>query len=330
MGFCNMLNRLLLNSMLAGKQPRVILCKDAGGPTFRNELFEEYKANRAEAPIDLLPQFDLIYEAARAYGIVQIQAPGYEADDVIATLSRQALEEGMSVDILSGDKDLMQLITNSTRVLPGQVQMIDPMTMNRWTHDTVIEKWGVPAHQLGDLLALAGDTADNIPGVPGIGPKIAAQLLEEYKTLEQVLENSHEIKQVKRRENLQTFADQARLSQSLARLVYDIPQERFQVVPSEAVTIAIHEVEMEKMDPDRILEFYDSMGFYTIKQRLLERLERQDQFSYQKEKYKQEPKRKPRQNKNNKQTTTATRNYQGKRGKKVEPPKPEDFEGVPF
>ena len=111
MGFCNMLNKLLLNSMLDGKQPRVILCNDAGGGTFRNDLYDEYKANRPEAPIDLLPQFDLIYEAAEAYGIVQVKAPGYEADDVIATLSQQALAQGLSVDILSGDKDLMQLIT---------------------------------------------------------------------------------------------------------------------------------------------------------------------------------------------------------------------------
>lgn len=318
-----MLNKLLLNSMLDGKQPRVILCNDAGGGTFRNDLYQEYKANRPEAPIDLLPQFDLIYEAAEAYGIVQVKAPGYEADDVIATLSQQALAQGLSVDILSGDKDLMQLITNSTSDSVGRINMIDPMTMSRMTHDTVIEKWGVPSHQLGDLLALAGDTADNIPGVPGIGPKIAAQLLQEYTTLEEVLSRSDEIKQVKRRENLQKYADQARLSQALVELVTDVPQECFEVTPKEVATKELHEIKMERMDPDRILEFYDSMGFYTIKKRLLERLDRQEQLIYQRDKYRQKPKPKPR-------STSQTRSYSGRKGKKVDPPKPEDYEGVPF
>ncbi|KAL3936243.1 MAG: hypothetical protein SGBAC_008401 [Bacillariaceae sp.] len=312
LGFCNMLNRLLLNSMLEGKRPYLVLCKDASGPTFRNEMYNEYKANRAEAPMDLIPQFELIYEAAEAYGLVQISAPGYEADDVIATLCKKAADQNMGVDILSGDKDLMQLITNSTAD-GGPVTMIDPMTMNRMTHDTVLEKWGVPAHKLGDLLALAGDTADNIPGVPGIGPKIAAQLIEEYGSLEGLLENSDQIKQTKRREKLQENEDMARLSRDLVTLVADVPVDRMNCIPEQASSLNMEDFRMEPMDANRILEFYDSMRFFTIKQRLLQRLEQQERVSYQKKQHPQ------------KQKKTFS-----KKPRKVEPPKPEDYEGVPF
>eukprot|EP00980_Cylindrotheca_fusiformis_P011385 scaffold2638_cov114-Cylindrotheca_fusiformis.AAC.13 len=314
LGFCNMLNRLLLNSMLDGKSPHLVLCKDASGPTFRNDLYHEYKGNRPEAPMDLIPQFELIYQAAEAYGLVQIEAPGYEADDIIATLSRQAMEKGISVDILSGDKDLMQLITNSTEP-GGTVEMIDPMTMTRYTHDGVLEKWGVPAHQLGDLLALAGDTADNIPGVPGIGPKIAANLLQEFNTLEELLENSDQIKQVKRKESLQNFADQARMSQELVKLVDDVPADRMVVHPPEASPMNIEDFKMEPMNADRILEFYDAMGFFTIKQQLLNRLKLQQRVAYQTELHPQVQKKK---------------RSSPKPGNKAQPPKPEDFEGVPF
>eukprot|EP00526_Cylindrotheca_closterium_P007330 CAMPEP_0113621036 /NCGR_PEP_ID=MMETSP0017_2-20120614/10740_1 /TAXON_ID=2856 /ORGANISM="Cylindrotheca closterium" /LENGTH=704 /DNA_ID=CAMNT_0000530753 /DNA_START=183 /DNA_END=2297 /DNA_ORIENTATION=- /assembly_acc=CAM_ASM_000147 len=313
LGFCNMLNRLLLNSMLEGKRPYIVLCKDASGPTFRNELYDGYKANRAEAPMDLIPQFDLIYEAAEAYGLVQISAPGYEADDVIATLCKQATEKNMGVDILSGDKDLMQLITNSTTD-GGAVTMIDPMTMNRMTHDTVVEKWGVPSHKLGDLLALAGDSADNIPGVPGIGPKIAAQLLEEYGSLEDLLENSDQVQQKKRREKIQENEDMARLSRDLVTLVSDVPADLMNCIPEQASSLNIEEFRMEPMDADRILEFYDSMRFFTIKQRLLQRLEQQERVAYEKKQHPQQQKKK----------TFSTK------PKKVEPPKPEDYEGVPF
>jgi DNA polymerase-1 len=323
LGFCNILNRLLLNSMLDGKRPHLVLCKDAAGHTFRNELYDQYKANRPEAPIDLIPQFDFIYQAAEAYGLVQIQAPGYEADDVIATLSQRASEQDIPVDILSGDKDLMQLITNSSVTTTGTVEMIDPMTMTRMTHDTVIEKWGVPAHQLGDVLALAGDQADNIPGVPGIGPKIAAQLIQEYNTLEELLENSGQIKQNKRRENLQNFASQARMSQSLVQLVTDIPRERLEVIPEEIGPFDIEDFRMEPMNADRILEFYDYMGFFTIKQRLLERLERQDRISYERAQH-------PQKQKSTLRTGTTRSKPFRKSENKVLPPKPEDFENVPF
>jgi DNA polymerase-1 len=256
LGFCNMLNRLVLNAMLRGEQPRLILCCDAFGPTFRHEMFKDYKGHRAEAPVDLIPQFELIKQASRAYGMLQIEAQGYEADDVIATLSHlAAFGENVCVDILSSDKDLMQLITPSTEsssssdddddggvslsssssstssTSAATIEMIDPMTMTKVTHETVVEKWGVPSHQLGDVLALAGDVADNIPGVPGIGPKIAAKLLQEFGTLEQLLNSTDQIPQKKRRENLGIFADQARLSQRLVALETNIPWERLEMDP---------------------------------------------------------------------------------------------------
>lgn len=315
LGFCNMLNRLLLNSMLQGIRPYLVLCKDAGGPTFRNEMYEEYKANRKEAPMDLIPQFDLIYEAAEAYGLVQISAPGYEADDIIATLCKQATEQNMGVDILSGDKDLMQLITNST-ANGGSVTMINPMTMNRMTHDTVLEKWGVPAHMLSDLLALAGDSADNIPGVPGIGPKIAAQMLQEFGSLEDLLQNSDQVKQNKRRESLQEHEDMARLSKDLVTLVSNVPSERMICIPEQASSLNIEDFRMQPMDANRILEFYDSMRFFTIKQRLLKRLEDQKKVTYQKKQH-------PQQQQKKKKTFS-------RKPKKVEPPKPEDYQDVPF
>jgi DNA polymerase-1 len=162
LGFCNMLNKLALNKMLQGETPRLVLVFDAKGKTFRHELYREYKSHRPEAPVDLIPQFALVRHAARAYGICQIEAPTFEADDVIATLSRMARDEGVDVNIFSGDKDLMQLVSDRGAV-PG-VQMIDPATMSRYTYDTVMEKWGVPPSQLGDVLALAGDAADNVPG----------------------------------------------------------------------------------------------------------------------------------------------------------------------
>jgi 5'-3' exonuclease, N-terminal resolvase-like domain len=162
LGFCNMLNKLALNKMISGDTPRLVLVFDAKGKTFRHELYNDYKSHRPEAPMDLIPQFALVRQAATAYGLCQIEAPSFEADDVIASLARMAVEEGLDVNIFSGDKDLMQLVSDQG-VSPA-VQMIDPATMKRYTHEAVVEKWGVPPSQLGDLLALAGDTADNIPG----------------------------------------------------------------------------------------------------------------------------------------------------------------------
>jgi len=302
MGFCSMMNKLLLTSMLKGETPRLVHCLDAPGPSFRNDLYPDYKAHRPPCPLDLVPQFGLINKAARAYGMVQIQADGYEADDVIATLATiGSQKEGLDVRILSGDKDLMQLVTehddcdydnNNDEDMGGVVHMMDPMTSKLWTHEMVREKWGVKASQLGDVLALAGDSADNIPGVPGIGPKIAAQLLDEFETLEHLLENTNKVPQAKRREKLEVHADSARISRELVELQRDLEWSQLRAFHppedgdefddgsggSEVIAKALSEdtlvgeLRMERMNADRILAFYDEMGFFTLKQRLLDRL----------------------------------------------------------
>jgi 5'-3' exonuclease len=336
LGVCNMFNRLVLNPLLRGEQPRLVLCCDASGPTWRKDLYPDYKAQRPEAPMDLIPQFALVKQAAAAYGMTWIECRGYEADDVIATLSQQAFQQGLTVDILSGDKDLMQLITtteatttandddddddddesssSNARVGGGRIEMIDPLTMTKVTHDTVVEKWGVPATQLGDILALAGDAADNIPGVPGIGPKIAAKLLEEFGTLEHLLANTDQVPQKKRRENLETYQDQARLSQQLVALSMDIEWDRLEMDPPPASTTDVSDLRMEPMDADRILAFYDEMGFFTIKQRLLQRLEQQERISYQ-----QRPK-----------VESSKRKGTFSKPPQTNIPQPEDYKDVPF
>jgi 5'-3' exonuclease len=317
MGFCNMLNRLVLNDMMQGKRPRLVLCLDApiseDDPetprTFRHELYPDYKGHRPSLPLDLIPQFQLIAQAAKAYGMISIQAPGFEADDVMATLGTMAYRQGLHVKILSGDKDLMQLITkddddvhdddnsdnannhnNNNNHAVGSIQMMDPMSMTPWTYETVQEKWNVPAEQLGDVLALAGDTADNVPGVPGIGPKIAAQLLQEFGTLQTLLDNVDQVKQKGRREKLQLYKEQALLSRELVELVRDLnwtqmeifypDQEGAVILGDESDdqsmdSVMVGDLRMEEMDPDRLLQFYDAMGFHTIKQRFVERLSRQ-------------------------------------------------------
>ena len=227
LGFCNMLNRLIMTPSFLDQQndpdnkklpPRIVLVFDSkDGTNFRKELYPEYKANRKACPVDLIPQFDYVRDAADAYGILQLEAAGYEADDVIATIATKALEEGCFVNILSGDKDLMQLVTrekaqeindgvedegSSSYYYQPCIQLIDPMNMVRFDYNGVIDKWGVQPEQLGDVLALAGDTSDNIPGVPGIGPKIAASLIEEYGTLDELIGNLDSVKQKGRREKL--------------------------------------------------------------------------------------------------------------------------------
>jgi 5'-3' exonuclease len=297
MGVCSMLNRLILNRILEGEQPRMILVFDSKGPSFRKDLYPEYKANRPEAPMDLIPQFDLIRQASAAYGIPVIEAPTFEADDVIATLAVQAQRDGLDVHILSGDKDLMQLIT--PRETAPYIHMIDPMSMSRVTYDEVLEKWGVGPEQLGDVLALAGDSADNVPGVPGIGPKTASILLNEYGTLEVVLEKADEIKQKSRREKLMAYADQARLSRTLVELVRTIP-DNLMTLPEGLLT----DWRMEPLNSDRIVAFYDEMGFKDIKRRFQNQLQRGTPH-------------KPKPSRSNKR-------------EKVDIPSPEDFADVPF
>ena len=262
MGFCKMLNSLLLNRMLDGQQPRLVLCFDAKGKTFRHELFKEYKGNRAAAPMDLVPQFDLVRQAAKAYGICQIEARRFEADDVIATLACRATAEGVDTNIMSGDKDLMQLVTELD-VSPS-VQIIDPMKKERTTYTQVVEKWDVPPNRLGDVLALAGDTADNVPGVRGIGPKTAAKLINEFGSLENLLNNIEDVQQRGIREKLLEDKANAQLSRTLVELNRTVPLDELLGLP-DGVNQKMGDLRMEMIDPDRILDFYDQMGFKELK-----------------------------------------------------------------
>lgn len=269
MGFCNMLNSMFLDRMMKGEQPRLVLCFDAKGDTFRHALFESYKATRKNVPMDLVPQFDLIRQAAEAYGIRQIEAQNYEADDVIATLATMAVSEGIDVNILSGDKDLMQLVTDIDKT--PQVQMIDPIKKDRTTHAQVIEKWGVTPDKLGDLLALAGDSSDNIPGVKGIGPKTAAKLINQFGSLETLWENLDNISQASLRSKLSGHRDNAELSRKLVELNRTLPIDTITGFPEGFQSV--EKLRVEPLDTDRILAFYDEMGFRALRRQLETRID---------------------------------------------------------
>jgi DNA polymerase-1 len=216
-GFCNMLWRLLKEANEAGVKPtHLAVIFDHSSTTFRNALYDKYKAQRPEPPEDLRPQFGLIRKAVCAFNVPSIEMEGFEADDLIATYTKQAVAAGADVTIVASDKDLMQLIE------PG-VLMLDTMKGKTIGRDEVIEKFGVPPEKVVDVQALAGDSVDNIPGVPGIGIKTAAQLIETYGDLETLLQRAEEIKQPKRREALIANAELARISMQLVTLDRDVP-----------------------------------------------------------------------------------------------------------
>ncbi|MDX8387432.1 MAG: DNA polymerase I [Ghiorsea sp.] len=189
---------------------------DPKGGTFRNQMYKEYKAHRPPMPEDLAAQWQYVFDVTDGFNLPRVCVQNYEADDVIATLSRQAEAKDWDVTIVSTDKDLMQLVGD-------KVWMLDTMRRKEYGYDEVVEKWGVGPDKIQDLLALAGDSADNIPGVPGIGPKTALELINTYGDLEGILTNAHKIKQNKRRENLIEFADDARLSYDLVALDEQTP-----------------------------------------------------------------------------------------------------------
>jgi DNA polymerase-1 len=207
-GFTNMLMKLLRE---LDTREGIAVIFDASGESFRNEIYPEYKANRPEMPEDLAPQIPLVREAVRAFNLPCIEQEGYEADDLIASYARVAQEQGAQVTIVSSDKDLMQLIR------PG-VEMMDPMDGRIIGPEEVEKKFGVAPDKVVDVQALWGDSVDNVPGVPGIGQKIAAELIQTYGSVEQLLEHADEIKQKKRRENLIEYAEQARISKRLVTL----------------------------------------------------------------------------------------------------------------
>jgi DNA polymerase-1 len=253
-GFCNMLWKLLEDLKGEDEPTHLAVIFDYSATTFRNELYDQYKAHRPEPPEDLVPQFALIREATKAFDLPCIEMEGYEADDLIATYARQAAEKGARVTVASSDKDLMQLVND-------QVTMLDPMKSKRIARDEVIEKFGVPPEKVIDVQALAGDSVDNVPGVPGIGIKTAAQLIEEYGDLESLLERAGEIKQPKRREKLTEHAEDARISKKLVTLKDDVPE----VEPMDGFGTA-------EPDPDQLIGFLKSMEFRTITRRVEEAL----------------------------------------------------------
>ena len=251
-GFCNMLYKLLTDMGDEHDPTHFAVIFDYSSHTFRNELYDQYKANRDEPPEDLRPQFAMVRDATRAFNQPCIEMDGFEADDIIATYARQIETQGGECVIISSDKDLMQLVTD-------RVSMFDTMK-NKWVRrDEVIEKFGMGPEHVIDIQALAGDSIDNIPGVPGIGVKTAALLLEEYGDLETLLDRAEEIKQKKRRENLIEFADDARMSKQLVTLKDDIDLE-----------FSIDNLAMKEIDPDKLLEFCREMEFNTLTRRVAE------------------------------------------------------------
>ncbi|HEX7922302.1 MAG TPA: 5'-3' exonuclease H3TH domain-containing protein, partial [Bradyrhizobium sp.] len=211
LGFCNMLWKLLRDMPEDHRPTHLAIVFDKSEVTFRNKLYPDYKAHRPPAPDDLIPQFALIREAVRAFELPCLEQAGFEADDLIATYARQATERGATTTIVSSDKDLMQLVNDN-------VAMYDTMKDRRIGRDEVIEKFGVPPEKVVEVQALAGDSTDNVPGVPGIGVKTAAQLIIEYGDLDQLLFRAGEIKQPKRREALLENAEKARISRQLVLL----------------------------------------------------------------------------------------------------------------
>ncbi len=251
-GFCNMLWKLLRDSVAGERPTHLAVIFDHSSETFRNRLYSEYKANRTEPPEDLRPQFKLIRDAVRAFDIPSIEQKDYEADDLIATYARLATEAGATTTIVSSDKDLMQLVGNG-------VSLYDTMKDKRIGREEVIEKFGVGPERVIDVQSLAGDSVDNVPGVPGIGIKTAAQLIEEYGDLDTLLARAGEIKQPKRREALIEHADKARISRDLVRLETHVPLD----VPLE--DLAVHDP-----DPRLLIAFLKAMEFNSVTRRVVE------------------------------------------------------------
>ena len=253
-GFCNMLLRYTEGQNGGKDATHVAVIFDHSSLTFRNALYPDYKANRPDLPEDLRPQFPLTRDATRAFNIACIETEGFEADDIIATLTRQAVAAGGQVTIISSDKDLMQLVG-------PRVEMYDAMKNRRLGPAEVVEKFGVGPERVIDVQALAGDSVDNIPGAPGIGIKTAALLINEFGDLDSLLARASEIPQPKRREVLLEKADQIRLSRELVTLRADV-----------ALDVTLEEMEIRPPEPEALLGFLGEMEFRTLTRRIAEKL----------------------------------------------------------
>ena len=250
LGFCNMLWKLLRDMPPDNRPTHLAIIFDKSEITFRNKLYPDYKAHRPPAPDDLIPQFSLIRDAVRAFDLPCLEQVGFEADDLIATYAKEAGERGATTTIVSSDKDLMQLVTD-------KVTMFDTMKDRRIGIPEVIEKFGVPPEKVVEVQALAGDSTDNVPGVPGIGIKTAAQLIAEYGDLETLLKRAGEIKQPKRREALIENAGKARISRQLVLLDDKVKLD----VPLD--DLAVHEPDARKL-----IAFLKAMEFSTLTRRV--------------------------------------------------------------
>src|SRR3981189_835739 len=252
LGFCNMLWKLLRDMPPDNRPTHLAIVLYKPETAFRNKLYPDYEPHRPPAPDDLIPQFALIREAVRAFDLPCLEQGGFEADDLIATYAREAGERGATTTIVSSDKDLMQLVTD-------KVTMFDTMKDRRIGIAEVIEKFGVPPEKVVEVQALAGDSTDNVPGVPGIGVKTAAQLIVEYGDLESLLTRAGEIKQPKRREALIENAEKARISRQLVllddKVALDVPLD----------DLAVHDP-----DPRKLVAFLKAMEFSTLTRRVAE------------------------------------------------------------
>ena len=245
-GFCSMLFKLLEDSKSnknLQKPTHFAVIFDSARKTFRNEIYKDYKANRAEAPDDLAPQFEYIRKSVLAFNLPSVDLINYEADDLIATYVDQILKIGAKVTIVSSDKDLMQLYKKNVRIF-------DPMKNKFITEEDVKSKFGVDSSKVIDVQALAGDSSDNVPGVPGIGVKTAAELINKYGNLETLLKSAKEIKQNKRRETLIENKDKAIISKKLVTLKHDAPVDR-----------KLTEFELKKINKDKLYKFLRDMEF---------------------------------------------------------------------
>ena len=245
-GFCSMLFKLLEDSRSddsVHKPTHFAVIFDSAKKTFRNDIYSDYKANRSETPEDLIPQFEYIRKAVKAFSLPSIELINYEADDLLATYAKQIVEAGAKATIISSDKDLMQLVSE-------KIRLYDPMKNKVLGENEVFDKFGVKPSQVIDVQSLAGDSSDNIPGVPGIGVKTAAELINKYKTLDILLKNINEIPQNKRRETLLANRDKAILSKKLVTLKNDVPVKE---KPEDFI--------MKNVDKEKLFEFLKEMEF---------------------------------------------------------------------
>lgn len=257
-GFTRMLMKLLRDT----KADHIAVIFDAARRNFRNDIYPDYKGHRPDAPEELIPQFPLIREASEAFGLHTIEIEGYEADDIIATYARQATNAGADVTIISSDKDLMQLVGD-------KVEMFDEMKSRRIRRDEVIERFGVGPEKVVEVQALAGDAVDNVPGIPGIGVKTAAQLINEYGDLETLLARAGEIKQPKRKKNLIEYAEKARISLQLVTLRDDVP-----------VDLPVDELDVPPHDLKKLVPWLTIQGFDAILAELRSTLDTSDERTF--------------------------------------------------